>query len=176
MPKEKKVKAVDSLKDRIGRSNIMLITDYRGLPAKEMTQLRRHLTKSGAEYKVVKNTLALLAARQVGKEKIVDLLSGPVAIVFGYEDVVKPVQGLIEYIKNSGVTLPVKGGVMGDKILSSEDIQTLATLPAKEVLISRLVGQMLAPLQGIHGVLVAPLRGLITVLQGRLHKLEGGNN
>jgi large subunit ribosomal protein L10 len=174
MAKEKKILVVSGLKDKFSRANIMLITDYRGLSAKEINELRRHLDRSGVEYRVVKNTLARLAANQVGKEIAVPLFDGPVAIAFGYEDEVKLARSLVEYIRDSGSVLQIKGGVMGDRVLDRKDVQTLATLPAKEILVSQLVGQMLSPLQSLHNVLMAPLRGMSVLLQARMRQLEGG--
>lgn len=174
MSKEKKISIVSGLKDKFSRANVMLITDYRGLSAKEINELRRRLDQSGVEYRVVKNTLARLAANQVGKEKLVSLIDGPVAIAFGYEDEAKLARSLVEYIRDSGSVLQIKGGVMGDRVLDQKDVQTLATLPAKEVLISQLIGQMLNPLQSLHNVLTAPLRGMSVLLQARIRQLEGG--
>ncbi len=174
MPKEKKISIVSGLKDKFSRANIMLVTDYRGLSAKEINELRRHLDRSGVEYRVVKNTLARLAANQVGRKKVVSLLDGPVAIAFGYEDEVKLARSLLEYIRDSGSILQIKGGVMGDRVLDQKDVQTLATLPAKEALVSQLVGQMLTPLQSLHNILIIPLRGILVLLQARMRQLEGG--
>jgi len=174
MSKEKKISTVSGLKDKFSRANIMLVTDYRGLSAKEINELRRHLDQSEVEYRVVKNTLARLAANQVGREKVVSLLDGPVAIAFGYEDEIKLARSLIEYIRDSGSALQIKGGVMGERVLDQKDVQTLATLPAKEVLISQLVGQMLTPLRSLHNLSIAPLRGILVLLQARMRQLEGG--
>lgn len=176
MPKDKKIQAVNELKDKFSRANIMLVTDYRGLSAKEMTELRRQLSRSRVEYRVVKNTLARLAANQAGRGEMVVFFDGPVAIAFGYDDEIEPARCLVEYVRDSGSILQIKGGMMGDRVLNSQDVQTLATLPAKEVLISQLVGQMLAPLQSLQNILMMPLRGMLTVLQARMHQLEGGKN
>jgi len=174
MPKEKKILMVGELKDQFSRANAMLVTDYRGLSAKEINMLRRHLDRAGVEYRVVKNTLARLAANQTGRENMVALLDGPVAIAFGYEDEIKLAQSLVGYIKESGSILQIKGGILGDRIINQKDVLTLAALPGKEVLISQMVGQMLVPLQSLHNVLTASLRGLVTLLQARKHQLEGG--
>jgi large subunit ribosomal protein L10 len=87
---------------------------------------------------------------------------------------VKPAQVLREHIRTAGSVLQIKGGILGDKLLTPEDIANLATMPSREVLIARLMGQLQAPLQALHNVLSAPMRGLLYVMQARVKQLEGG--
>lgn len=176
MLRGKKEQIIDEIAANLSRCTIAIATDYRGLSAKEMEQLRRRLTESGIEYKVVKNTLTRFAAEKAGKKQLAAFLAGPVAIAFGYGDVVKPAQVLREYIRSSGSILQIKGGVLGDKLVTADEISVLATIPPKEVLVARLVGQLQAPLQILHNVLSAPLRGLFNVIQARIQQLEGGQN
>jgi large subunit ribosomal protein L10 len=174
MLKKKKEQMIDELTSSLSRCTIAVATDYRGLTAKEMVQLRRRLTALGIEYRVIKNTLTRFAAEKAGKKQLEPLLSGPVAIAFGYDDVVKPAQVLREHIRSVGSVLQIKGGILGDKLLTPEDIFTLATMPSREVLIARLMGQLQAPMQALHNVLSAPLRGFLNVMQARVKQLEGG--
>jgi large subunit ribosomal protein L10 len=174
MLKQKKEQLIDELTNSLSRCTIAVATDYRGLTAKEMVQLRRRLTTMGIEYRVIKNTLTRFAAEKAGKKQLEPLLSGPVAIAFGYDDVVKPAQVLREHIRSAGSVLQIKGGILGDKLLTPEDIVNLATMPSKEVLIARLMGQLQAPVQALHNVLSAPLRGFMYVMQARGKQLEGG--
>jgi large subunit ribosomal protein L10 len=174
MLKEKKGPMIDELAGSLSRCTIAVATDYRGLTAKEMVQLRRRLTEMGIEYRVIKNTLTRFAAEKAGKKQLETLLAGPVAIAFGYDDVVKPAQILREHIRSTGSVLQIKGGILGDKLLTAEDIANLATMPPRDVLIARLAGQLNAPLQALHNVLSAPLRGLLNVMQARIKQVEGG--
>ncbi|MBM4445895.1 MAG: 50S ribosomal protein L10 [Chloroflexi bacterium] len=174
MLKEKKEQMIDELAGSLSRCTIAVATDYRGLTAKEMVQLRRRLTELGIEYRVIKNTLTLFAAERAGKKQLGALLTGPVAIAFGYDDVIKPAQVLREHIRSTGSVLKIKGGILGDRLLTAEDIANLATIPPKDVLVARLVGQLQAPLQALHNVLSAPLRGLLNVMQARVQQVEGG--
>jgi len=174
MLKQKKEKMIEELTNSLSRCTIAVATDYRGLTAKEMVQLRRRLTALGVDYRVIKNTLTRFAAEKAGKKQLEPLLNGPVAIAFGYDDVVKPAQALREHIRSVGSVLQIKGGILGDKLLTPEDIANLATLPSREVLIARLMGQLQAPLQALHNVLSAPMRGLLNVMQARVKQLEGG--
>ena len=174
MLKEKKEQMVDELASSLSRCTIAVATDYRGLTAKEMVQLRRRLTESGIDYRVIKNTLTRFAAEKAGKKQLEALLTGPVAIAFGYDEVVKPAQVLREHIRSAGSMLKIKGGILGDRLLTAEDVASLATIPPREILISRLLGQLQAPLQGLHNVLSAPMRGLLNVMQARIKQVEGG--
>jgi len=174
MLKEKKEQMIDELAGRLSRCTIAVAMDYRGLTAKEMVQLRRRLTEKGIEYRVIKNTLTRFAAEKAGTMQLETLLTGPVAIAFGYDDVVKPAQVLREHIRSVGSVLQIKGGILGDKLLTAEDIINLATMPSREVLIARLTGQLQAPLQALHNVLSAPLHGLLNVMQARIKQVEGG--
>jgi large subunit ribosomal protein L10 len=174
MLKKKKEQMIDELTSSLSRCTIAVATDYRGLTAKEMVQLRRRLTALGIEYRVIKNTLTRFAAEKAGKKQLEPLLSGPVAIAFGYDDVVKPAQVLREHIRSVGSVLQIKGGILGDKLLTPEDIASLAIMPSREVLIARLMGQLQAPVQALHNVLSAPLQGFLNVMQARIKQLEGG--
>jgi len=174
MLKQKKEQLIEELTKSLSRCTIAIATDYRGLTAKEMLQLRRRLTAMGIEYKVIKNTLTRFAADKADKKQLEPLLTGPVAIAFGYDDVLKPAQVLREHIRADGSVLQIKGGILGDKLLTPEDVVALATMPSREVLIARLMGQLQAPLQALHNVLSAPLRGFLNVIQARAKHLEGG--
>ena len=174
MLKQKKEQLIEELTKSLSRCTIAIATDYRGLTAKEMLQLRRRLTAMGIEYKVIKNTLTRFAADKADKKQLEPLLTGPVAIAFGYDDVMKPAQVLREHIRAVGSVLQIKGGILGDKLLTPEDVIALATMPSREVLIARLMGQLQAPLQALHNVLSAPLRGFLNVMQARAKQLEGG--
>jgi large subunit ribosomal protein L10 len=174
MLKEKKGQMIDELAGNLSRCTIAVATDYRGLTAKEMVQLRRRLTEMGIEYRVIKNTLTRFAAEKAGKKQLETLLAGPVAIAFGYDDVIKPAKILREHIRSTGSVLQIKGGILGDKLLTAEDIANLATMPSRDVLIAKLAGQLNAPLQALHNVLSAPLRGLLNVMQARIKQVEGG--
>jgi len=174
MLKGRKEQIIKELTDSLSRCTIAIATDYRGLSAKEAAHLRRRLTGLGIEYRVVKNTLTRFACEKAGKQQLETLLVGPLAMAFGYDDVIKPAQALSEHIRSSGSVLQIKGGVLGDRLLTAEEIHALAATPPRDILISQLVGQLQAPLQALHNVLSAPLQGLLNVIQARIQQLEGG--
>ncbi len=171
--KAKKTQIIDSLQDAFSKCSISILTDYRGLATPEMTTLRRRLQESGSEYKVVKNTLARFAAERAGKNDLVNSFEGPIAIAFGYGDITAPAKVLAGYIRDSQATLSIKGGFCGDRLLTSEEVMTLPTLPSREILLARVVGQMKNPLSALLGYLTTPIRGIIGVLQARINQLEG---
>jgi large subunit ribosomal protein L10 len=90
-----------------------------------------------------------------------------VALAFGYDDAVNMAKAFNQHVKSTGLSLQIKGGLLGDRILLPEELLSLANLPPKEVLISRLLGQLQAPVVALHNILSFPLRGLLTVLQNR---------
>jgi large subunit ribosomal protein L10 len=167
MLKEKKVQIVSNLVDDLSRSTIIIATNYQGLLAKQMADLRDALAKAGIGYHVVKNTLVYRAADQAGKPHLRDIIEGPVALAFGYDDAVNTVKTLNQHVKSSALSLQIRGVLLGDRILLPEQLTILASLPPREVLISRLLGQLQAPVGALHNLLSFPLRGLLTVLQNR---------
>jgi len=170
--KEKKAQVVDSVAEMLSRSSIVLVTDYRGLTVAEMTRLRRRLRGQGMDYRVIKNTLAALAAQKVERSALEELLVGPTAIAFSYGDVIPTVKSMLDYVKTSKSTLRIKGGLLGTRVLSTAELSALATMPPKEVLVARMLGNLQAPLYGLMYVLSANLRGLVTVLQARIQQQE----
>lgn len=174
MLRERKEQIINELADSLSRCTIVIATDYRGLSVREMVQLRRRLTDLGVDYRVVKNTLTRFAAERADKKQLEALLSGPLAIAFGYDDVVKPARALSEHIRSLGSVLQIKGGLLGDRLLNPEEVSALAAIPSRDVLISQLMGQLRAPLQILHNVLNAPLQGFLNIIQARIQQVEGG--
>jgi len=172
MLREKKSRIISDLADKLSQSSIVVATNYQGLTAKEMAELRRVLADVGVNYQVVKNTLTRFAAQEAGKELVMSIIEGPTALAFGHDDVVKPVKVLTQHIKSAGLAVQLRGALLGERILWTEELVDLANLPAKEVLISQLVAQLQAPLRGLHNVLNSSMQGLLNVLQARIEKLR----
>ena len=165
MPTPRKEAQVEEIKVKLGRSTIAIATGYQGLSASDMTELRKRLREQGIEYQVVKNTLTLRAAQELGKEGIGEVMQGPTGLVFGYGDEVSVAKGLNTYITSTRSPLVIHGAIMDSRVLSGDQVRSLATLPPREELLSRLLGQMQAPITGLVNVLSGPMRGLVTVLQ-----------
>ncbi len=174
MSREKKTRIIDNLQEVFSKCSIGILTDYRGLSAPEMTDLRRTLRESGIEYKVIKNTLARFAAERAGKDELVSLFEGPIAIAFGYGDIAEPARTLADYIRTSKSSLSIKGGFFGDRLLTSEDVTTLSTSPPREVLLGKILSGMQIPILALVNCLTTPTKGVIRILQARIQQLEGG--
>ncbi|MFC2020337.1 50S ribosomal protein L10 [Chloroflexota bacterium] len=173
MSREKNAEIIDSLEETFSRCAIAILTDYRGLSTPEVTALRRKLQETGGEYRVVKNTLARLAAEKAGNENWLSAFEGPLAIAFGYNEITEPAKIVTNYIRDTRLGLDIKGGFLGDRLLTSEEVTTLSTLPSREVLLARLLGQINSPIANLASCLVSPIRGLIGVLEAQIKQMEG---
>lgn len=174
MSREKKVKLVGEIEEAITKCNVAVLTDYRGLSASELTNLRRKLREAGVEYRVVKNTLARLAAKGAGKDFLTGSFDGPVAIAFGYDDIAGPAKALLDYIRSSKSILAIKGGFLGDRLLTPDEVTALSKLPSREVLLSQVLAGMQSPIVSLLNLLNSPLRGFMAIIQARIKQLEGG--
>ncbi|MGQ9546033.1 MAG: 50S ribosomal protein L10 [Dehalococcoidia bacterium] len=172
MIREKKAQIVNRLTDDLLRSTIVIATNYQGMLAKQMAELRNALTKAGIEYHVVKNTLTYRAAEQAGKPQLKDIVEGPVALAFGYDDAVNAAKALVQYIKSAALSLQIKGALLGSRVLAPEEVVSLTNLPPREALIGRLIGQLQAPIGAFHSALSSPLRGLLYILQNRAQTIS----
>ena len=176
MSKEKKAQIIDALQSEFSNCSIGIMTDYRGLSNAEITELRRKVQASDGSYKVVKNTLARFAAEHAERPELAASFEGPVAVAFGYSDIIQIAKVVVDYIRNSGTTVSIKAGFLPDRMLTAEEVNSLARLPSREVLVARVVGGMKSPIWGLAGVLASPLRGFSGVLQARIEQLEGAQN
>ena len=173
MSREKKAQIIDSLEETFLKSSVGILTDYRGLTTSEITALRRRIQGVGGDYKVVKNTLARFAAERAGKEELLGYLEGPIAIAFGYGEATEPARVLAAWINETKIELGIKGGFTSDKVLTPADVITLSTLPSREIMLARLMGQMNSPISALVNCLSSPIRGMMGVLQAQIQKLEG---
>jgi len=170
----KKHEMVAFLAEKLSRSQIVIATDYRGLSAGEIAELRWKLREAGVEYRVVKNTLASFAAAKVGKPNLSELLRGPTALAFGYEDPVWSAKAVIEWQRSRESPLAIKGGLLGERLLTTGEVQSLASLPPREELLAKVTGAMQAPIYRLLSTLSGNLRALVWILQSRKQALEGG--
>ena len=143
---EKKQSEVSALAEKMKESKLVLLTDYRGISVEDVTGLRSNLRKVDAEYKVIKNNITRRALAEAKIEGLEDLLVGPTAVVLASEDYLEPLKAVYEYAKNNE-TYKIKGGVIEGKVMTAEEIITLAKLPSKETLLSMLAGALLANIQ-----------------------------
>src|SRR6266496_2588376 len=164
---------VDELADKISRSQMVVVTDYRGLTVAEISALRGRLRQAGAEYQVAKNTLTRFAAEKAGRSGLVEDLKGPSAIAFGYDDPAALAKSLQEYLRTSRTTnLVLKGGVLGDRRVTADEIGRIADLPPRDVVLGQTLGGIVSPLTAFLMVVTAPIQNLIGVFEARRQQLE----
>jgi large subunit ribosomal protein L10 len=170
-PRPEKVAVVEDLERRLRASQVVILTDYRGLTVDEIGALRGRLREANIEYRVAKNTLLAIAAERCGYKELSQFLSGPTAVVFGQDDPSVPARLLQEFIRQYR-KLEIKGGVVSGEALDAAGMRALATLPTRVELLARTVGMIQAPLRMIVAVLSGPARGLVTALDALRVKRE----
>ncbi|NLK07799.1 MAG: 50S ribosomal protein L10 [Firmicutes bacterium] len=159
MARPEKVAVVEELKEKFGKAESVVLTDYRGLDVAEITELRRQLHEAGIEYKVTKNTLTTIAARETDLAELAEYLVGPTALAFGYDEPVAAAKIISEFARKHR-DLEIKGGVLQGDVIGAAQIQALADLPSREALLA----MVLRAAQG-------PISGLAVALQGTISKL-----
>ena len=137
-----KKEEVSKLAEKIKESKIVLLTDYRGISVESVTALRKDLRNTNAEYKVIKNNITKRALAEAGIEGLEDKLEGPTAVIMSNEDYLEPAKVIYKFTKDNDF-YKIKGGVIEGKVMTAEEIVTIAKLPSKETLLSMLAGALL---------------------------------
>lgn len=162
---------VSEIQEKLQKSQSVMFLDYRGLTVSEVTELRNKMRAAGVEYKVIKNTMMRRAAQEAGVEGLDEILEGPTAVAFGYEDPVAPAKILVDFIENAKKT-QLKGGVLAGRAMSQAEIKDLASLPSKEQLLAKLMGSLNAPVTGLVMALSGIPRKLVYALNAIKEKKE----
>jgi len=164
MVTEAKKKEVEELHNSFGRAKSAVFARFSGVTVDQMTALRRDLRSSEARLKVVKNTLARLAADQTPFEEAKPLFQGPVSVAFGFgEDISAPAKALLDFAKqNEG--LEILGGLVEGSVLDASGVKELADMPPKPVVQSMLLGLWQAPARGFLGVMEGSARKFLYAL------------
>jgi len=172
MPAEHKIEAVDRLKEKLERSTIVISADPTGMSVTDMTAFRRALRESDVEFRVIKNSLAHLAADAADKAMVKEVIHGPTGIALGTGDPIGPAKALVDFIKSNRSPMTIRGAVFDNRVLTKADVENLASLPGRDQLLAQLAGLMLNAVTRLVYVLDAPLKGLATVLQRHADVLE----
>ena len=172
MPTEKKTQIIEQLQDLFARSGAGVFADYRGMTVAELTDLRRNLKKAGVHFQVVKNTLARIAAEKAGKKNVSSLFEGPLGVAFTTCEATVPAKVLNDLARTGKTSLKIRGGYLGDRVLTIAEVQTLAYLPPREVIIAQIVAGIQAPIAALVAYLSSPMSGLVGMLQARMKQLE----
>ncbi len=165
---QKKVDVVGELTDKVAKSKAIVLADYSGIKHKQLEELRKILKKSNAEFAVVKNRLL---ARSLGDtaKAVESQLTDATGALFAYADEVAPLKDLLKFFKAAGAG-KTKGGILGSVVLTDAEVARLATLPSRDMLLAKLVGQLNAPIQGLHYALSWNINKLVWALDGIKNK------
>jgi large subunit ribosomal protein L10 len=164
MNKSDKEQAIAAIQEKIAKAQGMFFTDFAGIDVQHMTELRREFRKSGIEYKVVKNTLAKIALKNVaGYDKVYDKLVGPTGIAFAYTDPASPAK-IIQKFKEKNEKFGVKACVIEKTVYDGSKLKELALMPSRGEIISGILGSLNSPISGVVGTINAVLRDVVGVL------------
>ncbi len=170
-PRQEKVDVVTEVRKKLESADAAFITEYRGMSVAALAGLRRTLRQSGAEYHVYKNTLARFAARDAGIDGLEGLLVGPTGITFVNGDVAAAAKALRDVARTNPLLI-IKGGSLGKVVLSAKDVEALAELPSREVLLAQFAGALQAPLVKTAGLLQALPRNMAYGLKALIEQKE----
>lgn len=156
---------VAELKERLVNTKGAVLTNYRGLTVAQDTKLRRKLREAGVEYRVVKNTMTRIAAKEAGLEGLDAHLEGPTAIAISFTDPVAPAKVISDFVKENKLDmLEVKAGIVEGSVIDAQGVKALAALPPREVLIAQVLAGMQSPIVGLVNVLQGSIRNLVYAL------------
>ena len=139
---------IAQIKEKVEKAQVAIVTEYQGMSVEDITKLRRALQNEDGDYMVTKNTLAKIAIKDTEYELLSDLLTGPIAIAFGYGDQVMPAKALAKFIKETEKG-KIVGAVLDGKLLSAEEAKALAALPSKQEIYAKMLGCINSPASGI---------------------------
>jgi len=163
--KAQKDEILKKLEENFAKAKAVYFAQNKGLAVKKVTDLRKKLHKEGVELVVAKKTLMKLAAKKNNLPDLSDeMMEGPIAAAFSFQDVIIPAKVLYDFSKENE-NLQLLGGVVEGKLLSKAEAKQLATLPSRQELLAKLVGSMKSPISGFHGVLAGVLRKLVYSLK-----------
>jgi large subunit ribosomal protein L10 len=170
-PRQEKVAVVEEVTAKLQAADAVIITEYRGMSVGQLATLRRQLRPAGGEYKVYKNTLARFAAQNAGVSDLASLLHGPSGITFIQGDAAAVAKSLRD-ASRANPLLVIKGGVMGGRVISAKDVDSLAELPSRDVLLAQFAGALQAPLVKTAGLLQALPRNFAYGLKALIEQKE----
>jgi large subunit ribosomal protein L10 len=165
MPTEAKRETIDSLRAELNASRTMIVSEYRGLKVKEISEIRRALRKQNVSYRVVKNRLMRIAAQDTAAATALSpLLVGPTAIAFGTDESATA-RAVLDATRPFVRIVKITGGVLGTRQIDADGVTRLASLPSREVLLAEALGAITAPLAQTAGLFDAPLRDVAGLVQ-----------
>ncbi len=172
MPTPAKAEWIDELTEKLKRSKASVLMQTQGMKVSEITDFRRKLGNARAELQVVKNTLLRIAAERANVKGLVPVLAGQTTIALGYEDEVGVAKAVSDYVKTQKLIV-IKGGILEQRLISPDQVDSLAKTPPRTQLQAQLVGSLQGPFASLVNLFSAPARDLVYVLQARIDQLGG---
>ena len=170
-----KKEVISSLKEKLAKARLTLVTDYCGFSVTEITELRKRLRKNEAEYKIAKNTLMRLAVKETNLAELENFLEGPTALLISYGEPTESAKTIVEFIKEIEKG-KIKTGIFEGKLLSLEQIKLFATLPSKDVLLGQIAGLLVANTAGIAGAIESLIRDIALLTEEVAKKNSSGES
>jgi large subunit ribosomal protein L10 len=173
LSREDKERLLSEYDEKLGRAPVLIWSHYAAIDVAQMTAFRRQVQATGGEIVVVKNSVMRRALEARGLPYSHDSMAGPNMVAFAYDNIASTTKAVTDFARTSNERMTIAGGIVGGKLASVEQIQTLANLPSREVLIARVLGGVQAPISGFVGTLSSMVRGIMNVLNARVQQLEG---
>lgn len=164
--RQKKELMVADYVDKMSRSPVMILADYRGLSVANITDLRQRLREQDSGFQVIKNSLFALALQENGIEVPPDRLDGPLAVGFCFGEASPVAKVLLDFARETQI-LQVQGAILGGQFVGAEQVRAIADLPPREVLLAQLLGTVQGPMSSLVSTITAPLREIAQVLRAR---------
>jgi|SRR5450756_82633 len=169
LPSQEKKEKVKELKKWFEKADSLLVLHYKGLTVSEANELRSVLKDYDVDLRVLKNTLARIALSGTSRESLVPFVEGPIAVVFVRGEAAGVARAVREFSRGRS-DLFFQGGMIGEMVLSAEQVSSIASLPSREVLLARAVGRAASPLSGLVGVCAGPVRKMLAVFAALAEK------
>jgi large subunit ribosomal protein L10 len=175
VPKPEKIATVEEIKEKLDSSAVAILTEFQGLNVAEMTELRKLFRESNVDYKVYKNTLTSLAAKQLDVAGVDEYLVGTTALAISREDPVAPAK-IVKNFSSKHVNFKVKAGILNKQVIAPDKVIALADIPPREVLLGMVLGGIQAPIAGLLRVLQGPIQSLAFALKNLAEQKDKGES
>ena len=168
MPTNRKITEVEELSELFSNSEIILLAEYIGTSVNQLSELRKTLNNASASFRITKNTLAKLAVDKANKSILSEQIKGPIGFVFSNDEASSVTKSIYEFTEKNEVPFIVKIGLLNDELVDEATLIKLSKLPSKEVLLSKLIGNMNSPISNFVFLMSANVRSFVNVLQSHI--------
>ncbi|MBI3764050.1 MAG: 50S ribosomal protein L10 [Chloroflexi bacterium] len=169
LTKERKQELVAAYREMVKKSQALVLTDYRGLPMSGLSTLRNKVREASGEFHITKNTLTEIALKEEGLPAPGEYFTGPTAVGFAFDDVPGVAKAIVDFAKDSQF-VKIKGGLLGNKVLTAKQVEALASLPPLPVIRAQLLGLISAPASRLTGVVAGSVRQIVNVVKAYADK------